>query len=471
MKLNKTDITTMVHPEPSLEFAFGRLHKSPRWGITAFGPRTFEQSNRHPKTIRLGFIGSGESTGSARKWIESCIVGVSGEGEYDDFPGFTAEQGFYSQILMEDAWYEQITMQEIREVANPRLRRDRFELALKLLDDKLRLLGERDNHLDCIVLALPDELLNHCKTVNYMVAKVGEVHRDFRRALKSAAMKYRLPTQILLQRTSEAKPTSRHVDHKSRCAWNFFTSLYFKAGGIPWSPHNLAAGTCHIGISFHRKATSEEHSYFTSTAQAFDEHGEGLVLRGQDFSWDAKKSGPSPHLSRELAGELMELTLERYRAEMKQQPSRVVVHKSSQFWPDERAGFEEGLSGVHSYDLLSVNPVSDMRLLRDGQYPVLRGTHVQLGEKHLLYTTGYIPSLNAYPHGHVPSPLMVYDHHGDTELPRLLDEILILTKMNWNMAGFAGLLPITVRFSRVVGEIMTEVPSERSPLPQFKFYM
>ena len=156
---------------------------------------------------------------------------------------------------------------------------------------------------------------------------------------------------------------------------------------------------------------------------------------------------------------------------MKQQPRRVVVHKSSKFWPEEREGFEEALSAVHTYDLLSVNPVSATRLLRDGQYPVLRGTQVQIGMQHLFYTTGYIPSLNAYPHGHVPSPLMVFDHHGDTDMRCLLGEILTLTKMNWNTAAFAGLLPITLRFARVVGEIMTEVPRDRSPLPQFKFYV
>lgn len=126
---------------------------------------------------------------------------------------------------------------------------------------------------------------------------------------------------------------------------------------------------------------------------------------------------------------------------------------------------------MHSYDLLSINPVSDIRLLRDGQYPVLRGTQIKIGTRHLLYTTGYIPNLNAYPHGHVPSPLMVFDHHGDTDMRRLLGEMLTLTKMNWNTASFSGLLPITLGFARVVGEIMTEVPRSRSPLPQFKFYV
>ena len=471
MRLIEPLIHTSFHSEPALEFACGRLHKSPKWGLTAFGPRSLDQDARHPNTIRLGFIGSGHSIGSARTWIESCQCGVSGEGDYEDFPGFTTEQGYYSQLLIDDWMAEVITAREIRQVTRPRLRKDRFHLAVGLVDEKLRLLAERDQPPDCVVLALPDELLAHCKVVTFSDPDLGPVHRDFRRAIKSVAMNYRLPTQILLQRTSEATRNSRLVDHKSRCAWNFFTSLYFKAGGVPWSPHDLKPGTCHVGISFHRRAGMDERAYFTSTAQAFDDHGDGLVLRGQDFSWDATKYGRSPHLSSELAAELLNHTLARYRAEMKQQPSRVVVHKSSQFWPGEREGFEDALSGVHSYDLLSLSPVSDTRLLRDGQYPVLRGTQVQIGAQHLFYTTGYIPCLNAYPHGHVPSPLMVFDHYGDTEIRRLLGEVLTLTKLNWNTAAFAGLLPITLRFARVVGQIMTEIPSDRSPLPQFKFYV
>jgi hypothetical protein len=59
----------------------------------------------------------------------------------------------------------------------------------------------------------------------------------------------------------------------------------------------------------------------------------------------------------------------------------------------------------------------------------------------------------------------------DTPREVLLREILILTKMNSNSAGFAGLMPITLRFSRLVGDIMREIPSDREPLPNFKFYM
>ena len=471
MRLNDPELYAVLHDEPPVEFACGRPHLDPKTGLTVFGPRSLDIQDRHPETIRLGFIGSGASTGSAQKWIESCSHGVSGEGEHQDFPGFTSDLGYFTQLKTADSLSEKITAREVRQVSQPHLRRERFDVAAELIDDKLRLLAERDQPPTCVVLALPDHLLAHCKVVDYKDPELGPMHRDFRRVIKSLAMKYRLPTQILLQRTSEATPSSRLVDHKSRCAWNFFTSLYFKAGGIPWSPHKLTPGTCHVGISFHRRNSRDDRSYFTSTAQAFDEHGEGLVLRGQDFSWDENRFGRSPHLSKEVAADLIRHTLSRYQREMKQLPNRVVIHKTSRFWTEEREGFEDGLSGVHTYDLLALAPVSDVRLIRDGKYPAFRGTHVQLGPQHLFYTTGFIPCLNTYPHGHVPSPLMVFEHYGDSDVADLFDDVLVLTKMNWNTASFAGLLPITMGFSRVVGEIMTEIPRERTPLPQFKFYV
>ena len=471
MRLNDPELYAVLHDEPPVEFACGRLHLDPKTGLTVFGPRSLDIQDRHPETIRLGFIGSGASTGSAQKWIESCSHGVSGEGEHQDFPGFTSDLGYFTQLKTADSLSEKITAREVRQVSQPHLRRERFDVAAELIDDKLRLLAERDQPPTCVVLALPDDLLAHCKVVDYKDPELGPTHRDFRRVIKSLAMKYRLPTQILLQRTSEARPDSKTIDHKSRCAWNFFTSLYFKAGGIPWSPHKLTPGTCYVGISFHRRNSRDDRSYFTSTAQAFDEHGEGLVLRGQDFSWDEDRFGRSPHLSKELAADLIRHTLSRYQREMKQLPNRVVIHKTSRFWTEEREGFEDGLSGVHSYDLLALTPVSDVRLIRDGKYPAFRGTHMQLGSQHLFYTTGFIPCLNTYPHGHVPSPLMVFEHYGDSDVADLFDDVLVLTKMNWNTASFAGLLPITMGFSRVVGEIMTEIPRERTPLPQFKFYV
>lgn len=165
------------------------------------------------------------------------------------------------------------------------------------------------------------------------------------------------------------------------------------------------------------------------------------------------------------------MVLSRYTDERKQPPQRVIIHKTSRFEPAERKGFEAALRGVRQYDLVALTPVSDVRLARAGTYPPLRGTHFSLGDDSYLYSTGYSHVLRAYPQGHVPSPLLVTDHVGDTPKLQLLKEILVLTKMNWNSANFAGLLPITLRSSHLVGEILREVPADRVPNPKYKFYM
>ena len=70
-----------------------------------------------------------------------------------------------------------------------------------------------------------------------------------------------------------------------------------------------------------------------------------------------------------------------------------------------------------------------------------------------------------------PTPLQVADHVGDTTKADLLREVMVLTKMNWNSANVCGLEPITLRFSRLVGDVLREVPNDREPQPKYKFYM
>lgn len=75
------------------------------------------------------------------------------------------------------------------------------------------------------------------------------------------------------------------------------------------------------------------------------------------------------------------------------------------------------------------------------------------------------------PHGHVHLPLQIADHVGDTSESELLREVMVLTKMNWNSANMGGLLPITLRFSQLVGDVLREVPDDREPQPKYKYYM
>ena len=246
------------------------------------------------------------------------------------------------------------------------------------------------------MLALPDELLKICQKVEYVDATRGRVRRDLRRALKSLAMKYRMPTQLLLEKTSDGTSD----DYPSEVARDFFTALYYKAGGLPWGPVGLSPGSCYIGISFFRPLDEDDSLVQTSLVQAFDEHGDGLVLRGQDFRWDPAKEGTrSPHLSGDHAEWLMNMALDRYKLEMEQEPHRVVIHKTSRFLEDERTGFEEVLQKrVAKYDLVTLSPDSTVRLFPLNQYPPLRGTRFSVGNLDYLYTNGFSSDLQQF-HG------------------------------------------------------------------------
>src|SRR5262249_37603928 len=162
-----------------------------------------------------------------------------------------------------------------------------------------------------------------------------------------------------------------------------------------------------------------------------------------------------PHMTEDQASTLIGEVLDRYRDIMKQTPRRVVVHKTSRYWPAERSGIEAVLSSrVEEYDLVALEPQSTARLITTATYPPLRGPRFRVGDLDYLYTSGYIAALKEFHAMHVPSPLQIADHVGqDTPRDVLLREILVLTKMNWNSAQFGGLLPITLKFSRLVGEV------------------
>lgn len=458
--------------EPMLSFAGDRTHVDCKSGIAQWGPASLGSAD-HPSSVQLGFVGSGRSIEAARDWFEHSSGGVSGVGSkkrYVDFPGCKSDRGYFTEIVQSDSLLETITAHDIANIKRLKKAEPRFSAAVELVSEKLRLLSERDHPPDIVILALPDELTQYTSKVKFYDPERGEVYRNLRRALKAELMRYRIPTQILLQRVTEAQGERPKIDHPSRVAWNLYTSLFYKAGGVPWKPVGLRPDTCYIGLSFHRPLGSTDHTLRTSVAQAFDQFGVGLILRGPDFKWDSAKHGPSPHLDAERSRALMELALRRYRAEAKRAPARVVIHKTSRYWPDEKDGFQDALKEVAQFDLVAVAPTSEVRLVRAGNYPPLRGTVFSVGDVRYLYTTGYIPALRAYPHGHVPAPVEIADHHGDSALSTIAEEILLLSKMNWNSAGFCGALPITIRFSRGVGDIMREIPLDREPMPQFKFY-
>jgi hypothetical protein len=455
--------------EPLLGFADGGRHVDPKEGIARYGPHALGTAS-HPETIRLGIVSTAELTEQARAWFTDRARGIGGDAKNPRFPGADLDRGYLSAPAFAPGWDESISAAEIREVTGISSQRERLQAAVDLLETKVRLIAHRDRPPDCIVVALPDTFYRRCRVADfYDKQAAGQIHRDLRRWFKATAMRYRIPTQLVRERTI----TTGDGTPPSKVAWNLFTALYTKAGGRPWAPTDLPPASCFIGIGFYRPL-GEPGQVQSSVIQAFDEHGEGLVIRGEAFEWDAQEMGTSsPHLSEEHAAKLTTETLQRYEEVLGQTPRRVVVHKTSRYWPAELAGFQAGVASMSDRaDFVALTGQSRFRAVPPSKYPPLRGTRVQVGSLDYLYTTGFVPALGEFHGMHVPAPLEIADHiGGDTSRAALLGEILTLTKLNWNSATLGGRYPITLRFSQLVGDILRELPEGREPLPQFKFYI
>lgn len=109
--------------------------------------------------------------------------------------------------------------------------------------------------------------------------------------------------------------------------------------------------------------------------------------------------------------------------------------------------------------------------LRPGAKAVLRGTVIDFGEKKgLVYSTGYVPFLRCYPGFRVPQPLEISENWGSHTLTETSADILRLTKLNWNTSAFSCRDPITLAFSKRVGDIL-KMAKGKQPAIHYRYYM
>jgi len=469
--LNSPNIRLQWIGDPVLEFGNGNYHSNPKIGIPLYGPRSLH-TTRHKDHIHIAYIGDMQALEKVRSFLNLIKNGVTPENIESNsitFPGLNSEVGYRIDLIESDDLIGLITTHEKDNILSINNKRERFHTALDLYESKVKFLVEKDHPLDYIFVVLSEEIYKSISSLKNYNKTQGNSVSNFRRSLKARLMKYGKPTQIFRESTTGLTDEKRELEDISNRAWNLSTAMYYKIGGLPWAPVNLGDSTCYVGISFYHPI-NEPNNIRSSIAQAFDQNGEGLVLRGQQFRLN-DKIDKSPHLPYEQAKELIDQVLIQYQNYTKQFPKKVVIHKSSRFDIQELQGFKDALKIVSEFDLVTVGESSNFRVLRAGQYPPLRGTVASIGDNHLLYSIGYIPNLGKYPHGHVPRPLRILDHHGDTSEIDLLKEILILSKMNWNSANIDGFYPITLQFSRLVGEILKEIPEDIIPNPRYIYYM
>ena len=92
-------------------------------------------------------------------------------------------------------------------------------------------------------------------------------------------------------------------------------------------------------------------------------------------------------------------------------------------------------------------------------------------QRHILYTRGSVPFYGTYPGMNIPSPLPFRLVETESSPEDLADEILALTKMNWNQTQLDARQPITLRNADQVGEILRDLGPHDRPQGRYAFYM
>lgn len=472
-------------PEPELEFGAGR-HIDIRFGLRNYGPLDFA-SDLAPREIPVGIVGTSATIEGIREWLERCGAGVAAKPSphaylFPAFPGFSEDTGFKSKLVFDERLQRTIRERDVINLARHH-RAELVEAAVEMFLDEMRHLVETAAPR-VLICALPWSLLDlltgeedasaeDVLTAEALSAEAPTSVPDFHHLLKAKSMPLRTPIQ-LVKPSTYGVPSRRHrtqLQDEATRAWNFFTALYYKAGGTPWrlTRDAKALATCYVGVSFY--TSRDRQSLETSIAQVFNQRGDGVIVRGAAAA--VSKDDRQTHLAEADAHKLLFDALELYRREHKTLPARVALFKTSAHNDAEQAGFLRAADEIRidSLDLVSVG-APDAKLFRRGAYPPLRGTLLTLDARaQILYTRGSVEFFGTYPGMYVPQPLGIRCDRTESTPKALAEEVLALTKMNWNNTQFDGHDPITVRAARQVGKILKYVGPDEPVEPRYAYYM
>lgn len=500
MSLN---IDIEILDEPEISFAAGKLGVDPRAMMLRFGA-----ADKSPGTdIRLGIVGAPQEVKLAKQWlIHLNLMSPAFEKNskrYRDWPG--GKHAFGVNFTIDDRFVRIVDQEKLEHALSDSSQARRFDDLLDLFDGRIQSLFG-DVHPDCILVCLPDELadlrISNPKLTDTERAALERLQaeeegqqyslfqpspeelqaaeelrtqaddllfRTYYRALKGRVISQpnAVPIQVVRRDTFQ-RPTNEGHSNATR-AWNLATSIFYKAGREPWRPHALPKNTCFIGISFHHLKRRDGDIVYASVAQAFSNELEPFALKGAILDRNQRRDR-QPYLLEKQAALLIKDVVDKYEALSGLTPTRIVVHKTSMYQPEEELGFRSiANTRVAGCDLVWIRPTG-LRLVRSGMQEPWRGTLCSLGDETFLFTMGYVSWWNEYPGPYIPAPVQI-GSCGVTNLKQRATEILALTKMNWNSSEGIGRYPITLSFAKKVGILMAELPEDQIPNPSYRFYM
>lgn len=503
-------------PEPLLQFAHGQQLESPKDGLFLFGP--VEDSGGRSQ-VRIGVIGTDVGVGLSRQWLSRLAGWIPGKTKDDGepilwspaWPGFETCFG----VALPSAGMAELTLDSatIEAAIKKQNRSDAVRSAVRIFADAIRrYVRAEERHPDVWLVVVPDVVYRYGRPQVAPPPKAEQTRSDiispkaarrffnagdlfpdtmadaetylfsnnFHHQLKAELLQDKIALQLILESTLHVRSLSgaqtgrrRGLQDEATVAWNFATTLYFKMDAKPWALANVRPGVCYVGLVFKNDETPAARGEACCAAQMFLNSGDGLVFRGALGPWYSDKNREY-HLSSRAAEALMHSVVEGYISRHGTAPRQLFIHGRHRFDEREWSGFKAAVP--HETELVGVRIQrrDDIRLFRpNSSTPVLRGSAVLVDEHNaFLWARGYVSRLAAYQGFETPKPLTIEITHGHADITQVLNDVLALTKVNYNACDFASGLPVTLKFADRVGEILMASPRTASapPLP-FRFYI
>lgn len=315
---------------------------------------------------------------------------------------------------------------------------------------------ERNKYeFDVLVIYIPNQL-NKMREL-----KNEKEYFDLHDSLKIYCAGKGIVTQIIEER-------SVHTNNDmAKIMWGLSTAIYAKAVGKLWKPKVIKYDTAYIGLSYVQSVKDNE-KISIGCSQLFDSEGNGMKLYLRPLK-NPHMIQKNPFMRSEDACRLMGNLKKLYDESVPlHKLDRIVIHKTTHFTREEMDGITKGFAGVDDIELLQIQEYTAWRAIRfqndtAAPFPIQRGTVIPLDkDTFLVWTHGSVQhdelagrNKNYYKNGRgIPAPLLVKRFMGKATAEELVNEILMLTKMNWNSGdGLYKTMPVTLDFAKTLSRV------------------